>query len=123
VKIGEIAKAVGMTTSRIRFYEKRGIIPPASRDKNGYRDYPPDVMTKLQFIQQAQHLGFTLSEVAEVRPSNKGHPISCAVAIELLTAKLSSIDALMVEAQQRKQAIKIQIEELRHTQRNNQESS
>ena len=31
MKIGEIARAAGVTTSRIRFYERQGIIPPAER--------------------------------------------------------------------------------------------
>ena len=38
MKIGEIAKAAGVSTSRIRFYERKGIIPPGARGSNGYRD-------------------------------------------------------------------------------------
>ena len=59
MKIGEIASAAGVSTSRIRFYEKRGIIPPAIRDDNGYRDYSPDLIGQLNFIEQAQKLGFS----------------------------------------------------------------
>ena len=68
MKIGEIASAAGVSTSRIRFYEKRGIIPPAIRDDNGYRDYSPDLIGQLNFIEQAQKLGFTLKEIISVEP-------------------------------------------------------
>ena len=51
MKIGEIAAAAaGVTTSRIRFYEREGIIPAADRDTNGYRDYPVELVRMLQFI-------------------------------------------------------------------------
>ena len=70
MKIGEIASAAGVSTSRIRFYEKRGIIPPAIRDDNGYRDYSPDLIGQLNFIEQAQKLGFTLKEIISVEPGS-----------------------------------------------------
>ena len=40
MRIGEVAKAAGVSTSRIRFYEEEGILPPAPREANGYRSYP-----------------------------------------------------------------------------------
>ena len=113
MKIGEIAKAAGVSTSRIRFYEKRGIIPEAARDANGYRDYPPSLIARLRLIDQAQHLGFTLKEVSAIDPQEGEHPVSCARAIELLTAKLDSIDVLIAEAEERKRNIQAQIEVLR----------
>lgn len=112
MKIGEIASKAGVTTSRIRFYEKRGIIPPAVRDDNGYRDYSPDLIGQLNFIEQAQKLGFTLKEIADAEPGTGDHPISCSVAVELLTQKLSSVDRLIAEARQRKKEIKALIAEL-----------
>lgn len=116
MKIGEIAKAAGVTTSRIRFYEKRGIISTAARGDNGYRDYPPELIVRLKFIEHAQQLGFTLREIATVQSGDDEHPVSCAEAIELLTAKLISVDELIAQARQRKAKIKAQIETLRKTQ-------
>ncbi|MEZ5473178.1 MAG: MerR family transcriptional regulator [Marinicella sp.] len=116
MKIGEIAKKAGVTTSKIRFYEKKGIIGQASRDINGYRDYEPALIERLKFIQQAQHLGFTLNEIAKVEPKDKDHPVACEVAIELLQKKMSSINALIAEARQRKKDIKAQINALKKAQ-------
>jgi len=39
MRIGEAAAAAGMTTKTLRFYEDRGLLPPAERASNGYRDY------------------------------------------------------------------------------------
>lgn len=112
MKIGEIAKAAGVTTSRIRFYEKRGIIAPAARGANGYRDYPAELVTLLNFIEQAQSLGFTLKEISRVDMQPGDHPISCTEAIALLSEKLCAIEALIAEATDRKGRIKALMAEL-----------
>lgn len=119
MKIGGIASAAGVTTSRIRFYEKRGIIAPAARGANGYRDYPREVIGILRFIEQAQSLGFSLKEISSIEISTDDHPVSCADAIRLLTSKLGSVDALIAEAEERKQRIKALIAELEQSQKTN----
>lgn len=105
MKIGEIAKAAGVTTSRIRFYERKGIIPPADRGPNGYRDYPPDLVALLRFIEQAQGLGFTLREIADVEIGTGDHIVSCTDALALLAKKHETVTALIAEARDRKRRI------------------
>lgn len=102
MKIGEIAKAAGVTTSRIRFYEREGIIPPADRGPNGYRDYPDDLVALLRFIEQAQGLGFTLREIADVEIGTGDHIVSCTDALALLAKKRDTVIALIAEAEDRK---------------------
>ena len=118
MKIGEIARAAGVTTSRIRFYERRGIIPPAPRNPNGYRDYPVDLVALLRFVEQAQGLGFSLREIAGVKITQGEHFISCDEALALLTAKLEAVSVLIAEAGQRKQRIEALIDELQATRQN-----
>ena len=112
MKIGDIANAAGVTTSRIRFYEKRGIIAPAPRRGNGYRDYPEELIAILRFIEQAQGLGFSLKEIASVKIADGPHPISCEEAVRMLSAKLGAVDALIREAQDRKRRITALIADL-----------
>lgn len=112
MKIGEIAKSAGVTTSRIRFYERRGIIAPAARGQNGYRDYPKELVAILRFIEQAQSLGFSLKEIAGVEIAEGDHPVSCDEATQLLSKKLTAVDAIIAEAKLRKSRIKALIGEL-----------
>ena len=84
MKIGEIAKAAGVSTSRIRIYERKGIIPPGARGSNGYRDYSADMVAVLRFIEQAQGLGFTLREISDVGIGTGEHIVSCTDALVLL---------------------------------------
>ena len=55
VRIGEAAAAAGMTTKALRFYEQHGLLPPVHRGPNGYRDYPPEALARLQ--EQVDDLG------------------------------------------------------------------
>ena len=54
--IGELATASGLSREALRFYEQQGLIR-ARRLDNGYRDYPPEVVTLVQYIRTAQQLG------------------------------------------------------------------
>ncbi|WP_299846549.1 MerR family transcriptional regulator [uncultured Paracoccus sp.] len=112
MKIGEIARAAGVSTSRIRFYEREGIIPNGERRANGYRDYPADLVGLLMFIEQAQSLGFTLREIAQIGAQPGGHIISCDDAMTALAAKNESISALIAEAEDRKRRIELLMADL-----------
>lgn len=61
--IGELANRVGMRTSTLRYYEEQGLLAPQARTPAGYRLYSPEAEQVLRFIQRAQHLGFSLSDI------------------------------------------------------------
>lgn len=63
MKIGELADLVGLKPSAIRFYESSGLLPAGRRGLNGYRDYGADAVQRLQLIQLAQRLGFSLESL------------------------------------------------------------
>lgn len=62
---GELAKRCGINLETIRYYERRGILPPPPRTASGYRVYPDAALDRLRFIIQVQELGFSLDEVKE----------------------------------------------------------
>ncbi len=68
--IGQVARLTGLTVDTIRYYEKRGLIPPPPRRHAwhgpGHRRFPPSVVDRLRFIKKAQHLGFTLNEIRDL---------------------------------------------------------
>jgi MerR family Zn(II)-responsive transcriptional regulator of zntA len=61
--IGQLARRVGMRTSALRYYEAEGLLMPDARSEAGYRLYRPSAERTLRFIQQAQHLGFSLTDI------------------------------------------------------------
>jgi DNA-binding transcriptional MerR regulator len=78
MRIGELAKRTGVSTSRIRFYEKHDVVPKAIRGENGYRKYPDTAVKMLNLIDGAQRLGFSLREKSR-RPQRSSARISVAL--------------------------------------------
>jgi MerR family transcriptional regulator, copper efflux regulator len=64
--IGDISKQSGISPRMIRHYEKLGLIPPANRQRSGYRNYSEDDISRLRFIRSARDLGFPLAEIASL---------------------------------------------------------
>ena len=70
MKIGELARLSGVAASRIRFYEASGLLQPAQRQANGYREYAPETLTRLEIILRAQNAGFSLDEIRAILPTH-----------------------------------------------------
>jgi MerR family mercuric resistance operon transcriptional regulator/MerR family gold-responsive transcriptional activator of gol and ges genes len=64
--IGQLAKTVGVNIQTVRYYERLKLLGPSARRPSGYRVYGEDEERRLRFIKNAQALGFTLQEIAEL---------------------------------------------------------
>jgi MerR family redox-sensitive transcriptional activator SoxR len=65
LSIGAVARAAGVATSAIRYYEGAGLLP-APRRVNGRRRYDEGTLQRLAVIRYAQQAGFTLGEIREL---------------------------------------------------------
>ena len=63
--IGEVAARAGMSATRIRYYEARGLLPEPERSA-GKRRYDETVFRRLAIIDAAQRVGFTLEEIRDL---------------------------------------------------------
>jgi DNA-binding transcriptional MerR regulator len=57
----------------LRYYERRGLIPPPPRRLSGYRAYPAETVERLRLVKWAQGLGFTLREIGELSVIPRDH--------------------------------------------------
>lgn len=106
-QIGELAKRCGVSTEALRFYEKNGLIKPATRNESGYRLYSDESEKQIQFVLKAKSLGLSLDEIKEllnIRLEASVH--SCAEVKAITTAKLDIIDNKIKELQQIRNALK-----------------
>jgi DNA-binding transcriptional MerR regulator len=93
MNIGELAKRTGLTNSRIRFYERAGLLQTVDRRANGYRTYPPEAVLVLELITTAQQAGFSLDEIRKLLPPGLDR-WDHATLIEALRRKVADIEAL-----------------------------
>jgi MerR family transcriptional regulator, copper efflux regulator len=63
MRIGRLSRRTGISTSRVRFYEKHAVLPKPIRGENGYREDPDRAAKMLSLINDAQRLGFSLNEI------------------------------------------------------------
>ena len=66
MNISQAAQKTGLTSKTIRYYESIGLIQPASRQANGYRNYSELHLRELRFVAHARDMGFTLEECREL---------------------------------------------------------
>src|SRR5437773_1992001 len=71
--ISDLARATGVTPDTLRFYERKGLLPPAARTASGYRTYSASAVERVRMVRRAAAIGFTLDELARVlRTRDKG---------------------------------------------------
>jgi DNA-binding transcriptional MerR regulator len=92
LKIGQLARRVGVTAKAIRFYEAKRVLPPPPRGANGYRLYGQDAPEILTFVKQATGLGLTLAEIREIIAIRQGGRPPCAHVHRLLQDKARELD-------------------------------
>jgi DNA-binding transcriptional MerR regulator len=63
--IGEIARRAGVATSTVRYYERRGLLQPDTRE-GGQRRYGDASLRRLVFIGMLKDTGLTLDDIEGV---------------------------------------------------------
>ncbi|WP_416399909.1 MerR family transcriptional regulator [Alicycliphilus denitrificans] len=99
MKIGELAERTGLATSRIRFYERIGLLKAARRQANGYRSYPDDAVLALKLIATGQRAGFSLDELRALLPSDLASWEHGSL-LDTLRHKVQDIEALQAQLSQ-----------------------
>lgn len=90
--IGKVAKLAGVGIETIRFYERERIISEPPRSESGYRDYDPEIVTRLHFIKRAKELGFSLKEISELLALRVNPNQNCSGVKKRAEGKLAEIE-------------------------------
>lgn len=91
MRVGEVARATGVTVEALRFYERRGLLPAPARTPAGYRDYSQSVVAAVRFIRHTQQLGFSLDDIAGMLDLAAGGPDNCDTVRDLAQAKIDQV--------------------------------
>ncbi|TGD98007.1 MerR family transcriptional regulator [Methylobacterium nonmethylotrophicum] len=107
MKIGELARQSGLSVHTIRYYEKIGLLPYASRDLSSQRDYDASILSWIAFLRRLKTTGMPIRDMlryaalrergsgteAERRALLKAHRDRVRAQVTELQASLLALDA------------------------------
>ncbi|CAM4290287.1 MerR family transcriptional regulator [Paenibacillus tarimensis] len=64
--ISQVARAANVNIETVKYYEKRGLLPPPERSRSGYRMFSKAAVEDINLIKKAQEIGFTLNEIKHI---------------------------------------------------------
>ena len=89
--IGQLARAAGVPTTTLRYYERAGLVHPTTRAENQYRLYTAQTLQIIRFIRAAQAAGFTLDAVRTLMALHSGDTVLCKHVQPLIAKRLAEV--------------------------------
>lgn len=99
LKIGGLAKATGIKTVTIRYYEKEGLLRQPERNDSGYRLYSETDVERLHFIRRCRQHGMDLDEIRALLSFRDAPTPSCGWVNELVERHIVKVEEQMASLQ------------------------
>jgi len=90
-RIGEAARASGVSAANIRYYEHQGLIAPPARGDNSYRVYGDADVHRLRFIRLCRAMDMSLDEVRALLGLDLASKADCEASCVTLEAHLGHV--------------------------------
>ena len=97
MNIGEAAKASGVNSKMIRYYESINLIDAARRSSNGYRIYSEKDVHTLAFIRRTRDLGFSIADIEKLIALWRDKGRSSAQVKAIAQTHIDELQAKIVE--------------------------
>jgi DNA-binding transcriptional MerR regulator len=93
----QVARATGVSPDTLRHYERRGLLPRPARTAAGYRRYPPATVRRVELIQRALVIGFSLQDLAQVLAERDRGGVPCGKVLVLVKDRLGALEQRLAE--------------------------
>jgi len=97
LSIGQLASAVDLPASTLRYYEREGLLRPLGRNSSNYRVYDHSAVDRLRFIRAGQRSGPSLGDLRVLLEFREGNRKACGEVREVLDERLTAIEAKIAE--------------------------
>jgi MerR family mercuric resistance operon transcriptional regulator len=108
MRTSELARAADVAVSTVRFYEREGLLPAPTRQRNGYRFYTAQDVRTVRFLRRGQDLGFTLAELSaftQLSGAARTSGVLAADVVEHAHRKMAQIDDRIADLSRTRDAI------------------
>jgi Cu(I)-responsive transcriptional regulator len=106
MNIGRLAELARVNIDTIRYYERQGLLPPATRSASGYRKYSQRDLERLHFILRSKDLGFTLAEIGELLSLTSGRESDMHGVKRKAEQRLAQVEQKIAELQRVKRGLR-----------------
>lgn len=89
---GQLARFTGVSTDTLRHYERLGLLPMPQRTANNYREYRPTSQQRVDLIQRALTIDFSLSELKTILAVRDSGGAPCRHVRALMHSKIRDIN-------------------------------
>lgn len=96
-KISDVTRLTGLSADTLRYYEKISLLPKVARTASGIRQYDESDLSRLRFIQRAQKMNFTLSEIADLIKMREDPQHARDEVRQVTARKLDQVEAHLAE--------------------------
>lgn len=97
MKISEVSEKLDISIDTLRYYEKIKLLNKVHRNSSGIRDYQPEDLKRIVFIKQAQLVGFSLDEIAQLLKFRDNPAKAKPLVRELVAQKLAELETRIQE--------------------------
>jgi DNA-binding transcriptional MerR regulator len=91
LRSGQLSQATGVSTDTLRHYERLGLLPRPPRNAANYRNYPESALVRVETIQAALRIGFSLLELKDILAARDRGAPPCRRVRELLDSKIGGL--------------------------------
>ncbi len=113
MRIGELAKKLGINPKTLRYWEEIGLLPSPLRNSSGYRVYTEEHLKLCEFILKAKSVGFKLEEIREIISLRSSGRTPCGCVEERIREKIEEIDRLIEELRSQRKLLESLLRERR----------
>lgn len=100
MRISDLSKQTGVHKETVRYYERIGVLPKPERKNNGYRIYAEPDVERLQFIQRARSLDFSLNEITEILDFREREIPPCNYVMDVMAERITEIEQRIHDLEQ-----------------------
>ncbi len=108
MSIGAMAGLAGVGVETIRFYQRKGLLRQPTRERGEIRRYSSNDVARVKFIKAAQHLGFTLGDIAQLLTLEDGR--HCDEARVMAELRLQDVRRKLHDLRQMESALQTMVE-------------
>ena len=107
----ELARLGGVSTDTLRHYERKGLVPRPPRSAKGYRQYPLETADRVQLVQRALAVGFSLDELVRILGERDRGKSPCREVRALAQSKLMDLETRIAELEALRNELRLILED------------